>query len=663
SATISAAGLLTAVSNGTVTVTATANDGSAVFGTLVVTISNQGANNTNIGSAIYSINYSNNTINNVPLGLSVTDFKNNIFVAPGAVFELYQPNGTVVRIGNVFNLDKLIVTAADGVTTRTYTVNVDSILPSVTPLGNNSTDYTIPQNGTVVLVFNKPISSNSRQVIENSLLSGADRTISFSWNNEKTQLIITGNPQGVTTFANDVFALTIVDTIGNVSNNVLLIDSAISSNQVSPDGQGNISLTPGSPEAIINNSNPVNTINIPSGVNNPTINFDPLINNGTGTLPQITINGGNAGNIVIDFPQGVIVTNPNTNWNGVITGPQLMSASFPNEVVGIAFQFGVPGNTLTFDKAIRINIPNQAGKRIKISNDGLNYTEITNGCSSDSQAAGNALPAGGDCKINVGNDLVIWTKHLTIFVTFTTVPSPIIPSSGSTTGSVVLLGSQITGAADYSFSFNVNNTRITARNEVALLFSNDQRFKRFSVANGKDFNNSIIEENIGFKIWKIPGRTGIKEICLRFYDDYGNPTVPVCRKIIYLDRESITSLLARKASISKQAVKKPEIVKNYKEEERPSKSRLYATYPIKKNILDINSPLLKNATLSELVESTKYGDYSVEVKNLQRLLKAYGFFPKDLEITGFYGEDTLASVNKYKKFLELNSKYQSLANY
>ena len=40
-ATISAAGLLTATGNGTVTVTATANDGTGVTGTKVITISNQ----------------------------------------------------------------------------------------------------------------------------------------------------------------------------------------------------------------------------------------------------------------------------------------------------------------------------------------------------------------------------------------------------------------------------------------------------------------------------------------------------------------------------------------------------------------------------------------------------------------------------------------------
>ena len=40
-ASISATGLVTAIDNGTVTARATANDGSGVFGTLVITISNQ----------------------------------------------------------------------------------------------------------------------------------------------------------------------------------------------------------------------------------------------------------------------------------------------------------------------------------------------------------------------------------------------------------------------------------------------------------------------------------------------------------------------------------------------------------------------------------------------------------------------------------------------
>lgn len=169
---------------------------------------------------------------------------------------------------------------------------------------------------------------------------------------------------------------------------------------------------------------------------------------------------------------------------------------------------------------------------------------------------------------------------------------------------------------------------------------------------------------------KISGGIGRKEICVRFYDDRGTATAPVCHTVMYLDRAFFEALAAKKAQSIKQApvvvpTPKPviKVVQTYKEEERPPVSRLDASYPPKKeNILDYSLPLGKNITLSGLVKTIKYGDYSTHVRNLQNLLKAYGFFPKNLEITGYYGDDTLASVEKYKKFVQLNSKYQNIAN-
>ena len=61
---------------------------------------------------------------------------------------------------------------------------------------------------------------------------------------------------------------------------------------------------------------------------------------------------------------------------------------------------------------MRILLPGQAGKRAGYSRPGTDFTEITSTCAADSQAAGDALATDGECKIDVGGDLVIWTKHL-----------------------------------------------------------------------------------------------------------------------------------------------------------------------------------------------------------------------------------------------------------
>jgi len=83
-ATISPAGLVTAVSNGTVTARATAKDGSGVYGSLVITISNQ------------------NAPANIPPQVSISSpTKSTAFVAPATVTieaNAADPDGTIVRV-------------------------------------------------------------------------------------------------------------------------------------------------------------------------------------------------------------------------------------------------------------------------------------------------------------------------------------------------------------------------------------------------------------------------------------------------------------------------------------------------------------------------------------------------------------------------------------
>jgi len=63
-------------------------------------------------------------------------------------------------------------------------------------------------------------------------------------------------------------------------------------------------------------------------------------------------------------------------------------------------------------------IPGQAGKKVGYTHGGSPLTEITATCTGDSQSIGDELSTNGDCKIDVGADLVIWTKHFTKFVTY-----------------------------------------------------------------------------------------------------------------------------------------------------------------------------------------------------------------------------------------------------
>ncbi len=172
-------------------------------------------------------------------------------------------------------------------------------------------------------------------------------------------------------------------------------------------------------------------LDIPEAVINPVVTTVPVLSGSvlTATLPALTATRTEGGATVaqISIPGGALVSAPASSaWNGSISLPvikETATVSPDSGSVNKVIEMGFPGNTLTFSQAVRILIPDMAGKRVGYVSGGI-FHEITTGVASDSQASGNALPDGGDGKINVGDDLVVWTKHFTEFVVYTP------PSSG-----------------------------------------------------------------------------------------------------------------------------------------------------------------------------------------------------------------------------------------
>ncbi|SFG56905.1 Cadherin-like beta sandwich domain-containing protein [Desulfotomaculum arcticum] len=173
------------------------------------------------------------------------------------------------------------------------------------------------------------------------------------------------------------------------------------------------------------------TINIPKGIEGASINL-PVSNTGdqkTATLPQLTITadreiGGTTAQIQISIPAGTKVSAAaSTDWDGTITLPTVKTqpgANISNAAsVDAVIEVGFGDIELTFDKAVRLLVPGQAGKSTGYVRGGV-FTPITRTLSADTQTAADAeLPAGGEGKIEAGNDLVIWTKHFTEFVAYT----------------------------------------------------------------------------------------------------------------------------------------------------------------------------------------------------------------------------------------------------
>ncbi|HVX58922.1 MAG TPA: hypothetical protein VG964_04310, partial [Candidatus Saccharimonadales bacterium] len=107
------------------------------------------------------------------------------------------------------------------------------------------------------------------------------------------------------------------------------------------------------------------------------------------------------------------------------------------------------GVDLTFDKAVRLVLPGQAGKSVGFVNAEGAFSTIDRCVAADDQAAQDtALLAGGDCYLTSGSDLVIWTKHFTTFVAYTPTSSSSNSSgSSSSSGSKVVTTSSGTSGS------------------------------------------------------------------------------------------------------------------------------------------------------------------------------------------------------------------------
>ncbi|WP_199615434.1 S-layer homology domain-containing protein [Paenibacillus alkalitolerans] len=88
-----------------------------------------------VDSSIYMVNHSTGSISNVPAGTPVESFKLGLTPAHAAAFQVFEGDGVTVKTGTIASGDKVIVTAANGITKKTYTITVATVLPPATVTG------------------------------------------------------------------------------------------------------------------------------------------------------------------------------------------------------------------------------------------------------------------------------------------------------------------------------------------------------------------------------------------------------------------------------------------------------------------------------------------------------------------------------------------------
>lgn len=215
--------------------------------------------------------------------------------------------------------------------------------------------------------------------------------------------------------------------------------TVLSSTQTAPDDSGDVTLGASTPNAVIKNPSQEVTVNVESGATDPSIDLGEFISGGTGDIPKMTITVASLSNATIAIP-ATTVTSADAGWNGVLAAPTITTVTLPEtsgqtKALSTAIEIGYATAKLSFDNGVRILFPNMAGKRIGYVRTGSSFTEITAACSADNQVTGDALGVDGDCKIDVGSDLVIWTRHFTSFAVYTQTTNAVASSGGGIAGS------------------------------------------------------------------------------------------------------------------------------------------------------------------------------------------------------------------------------------
>ena len=232
-------------------------------------------------------------------------------------------------------------------------------------------------------------------------------------------------------------------------------------------------LTTTASEAVITAADTATTtIAIASTVTAPKINFSSMaVSSATST--QATMSGAvhveattSLGTIGMQIPSSTVISAP-VGWTGIINAPTIKSNSSvtatadsgKTSTVAAVVEVGYDDVKLVLSNAARLVLAGQAGKDAGYSR-ANSFTKITATCSADTQIAGDALPAEGECKIDVGADLVIWTKHFTSFITYTQATIPPVsppPSSGGGGGG---------GSSNVSTSTPASTSSVPATSDI-----------------------------------------------------------------------------------------------------------------------------------------------------------------------------------------------------
>jgi len=159
-------------------------------------------------------------------------------------------------------------------------------------------------------------------------------------------------------------------------------------------------------------------ISVPADATNVAVNLG-VVDDGQVTVPvDVTVR--TTVGVDVTIPAGTVVTAADADWDGVITAPTVVSdVKVPDTkdgktaTVSLAIEVGSATTSIHFDQPVKLVLAGQAGKQAGFVQGGV-FTAIDTECTSATPSLST-----GECWMDSGDDLVIWTTHFTTFVSYT----------------------------------------------------------------------------------------------------------------------------------------------------------------------------------------------------------------------------------------------------
>jgi hypothetical protein len=352
-------------------------------------------------------------------------------------------------------------------------------------------------------------------------------------------------------------------------------------------------------------------------------------------------------------------------WNCILSAPRTATINLPETagattILSKAVEVGHDDLNLSFDKPVRLLFPGDVGKKVGYTIGEDIFIEILSLCNGDS---GVGLGEDEDCKVNVGNDLAVWTRHFTKFATFSVNPivTPILGNEGGTsTGTSGGDAPVIIAPKLGSNPVTVSGGKIVTSRDITLFF-NVSNADKVMVSEKSTYANAVWENYNISKNFYLSDTYGNKVLYVKFRSASGGEVATqivvnyVSQKTVAPTTTLTTNTTATPATTTTLLVPKSTVITV--PDATHNRTIIEPGIKLFDIILTINDAIIsKSKDLVAKVEFTSFGTVPTDVKLIYKIKDSNGqeVFSEDGEITV---ETEKLVTKEFKKLNLADGKY------